>query len=282
MNVNQPFENLKGKVCVVTGGAGGIGTALCDSLSAAGINIAVLGRNADKAKKLATDLTQQHGNKAMGIACDVLDKKDLARAKEEINRSLGPVSFLINCAGGNHPNATAMAEQIKDLEKDFKNSFLNFSEEGMDFVFDLNFKGSVLPSMVFSEDMIKAGHGGIINISSVSGDLPLTRVGMYSAAKEAINSFTKWLAVHFAHTGVRVNAIAPGFFITEQNRFLLFDEKGGYTPRGEKIIKNTPVNKFGEVGELGGTALYLFSDLASFVTGAIIPVDGGFTAYGRV
>ena len=282
MNFNQPFENLKGKVCVVTGGAGGIGGALCNSLASVGINLAVLGRNGEKAKTFAEELSNTYSIKAIGLACDVINKKDLMEVKEKINLQLGPVSFLINCAGGNHPSATAMTEQIRDLDKEFKETFLGFSEEGMDFVFDLNFKGSVLPSMVFSEDMIKAGYGGIINISSVSAHLPLTRVGMYSAAKEAINSFTKWLSVHFAHTGVRVNAIAPGFFITDQNRFLLTKEGGGYTSRGEKIINNTPVGKFGDVNDLGGTALYLFSDLASFVTGTILPVDGGFTAFGKV
>ena len=282
MNLKQPFDNLNGKLCVVTGGAGGIGKALCKSLAAVGVNLAILGRDGSKAEELANELSENYSIKAIGFSCDVIDKKDLILTKDKINKELGSVSFLINCAGGNHPSATAMTEQIKDLEKDFEQSFLNFSEEGMDFVFDLNFKGTILPTMVFSEDMIKANHGGIINISSVSAHLPLTRVGMYSAAKEAINNFTKWLSVHFAHTGVRVNAIAPGFFITEQNRFLLVDENGNYTARGEKIIKNTPVNKFGDVDDLGGTAVYLFSDLASFVTGAIIPVDGGFTAFGKV
>ncbi len=282
MNYQQPFENLKNKVCVVTGGAGGIGKALCNSLASVGVNIAILGRDGNKANAAAEELKSTHSINAIGLSCDVVNKEDLIAVKTVINEKLGPVSFLINCAGGNHPTATAMAEQIEDLNKDFKDSFLNFSEEGMDFVFDLNLKGTVLPSMVFSEDMIKAGHGGIINISSVSAHLPLTRVGMYSAAKEAINSFTKWLSVHFALTGVRVNAIAPGFFITEQNRFLLLDKEGGYTARGEKIINNTPVKKFGDVNDLGGTALYLFSDLASFVTGTIVPVDGGFTAFGKV
>lgn len=282
MTYTNPFDNLKDKVCVITGGAGGIGSALAEAVASVGIKPVILGRNEGKAISFATELEKKFGVSAMGAGCDVLDKARLEEIKAAINSKFGKIDFLINCAGGNHPNATAPTEQITDVKKDAESSFFSFSGEGMDFVFDLNFKGTVLPSQVFGKDMVEKGRGCIINISSVSSYLPLTRVGMYSAAKAAINNFTQWLSVHFARTGVRVNAIAPGFFLTEQNRFLLTDEQGKTTARGSKIINNTPVGEFGKVEDLGGTTLYLFSDLASFVTGAVIPVDGGFTAFGRV
>ena len=282
MNYTTPFENLKDKICVVTGGAGDIGSALAKSLASVGVRTVIIGRNVQKAKDFAALLEKEYQVASLGYGCDVVNKKQLEQVRDDIHARWGKIDFLINCAGGNHPKGTAKAEQIEDLQKDIDDSFFSFSLEGMEFVFDLNFMGTVLPSQVFGKDMVEKGAGAITNISSVSSFLPLTRVGAYSAAKAAINNFTQWLSVHLAHTGVRVNAIAPGFFLTEQNRFLLTDEQGNKTARGNKIVTNTPVGKFGDVDDLGGTALYLFSDMASFVNGAVIPVDGGFTAYGRV
>jgi NAD(P)-dependent dehydrogenase (short-subunit alcohol dehydrogenase family) len=194
------------------------------------------------------------------------------------------VELLINGAGGNSPKATTGVEQIeKEDVKELEKTFFGLEMEGFDFVFDLNFKGTLLPTMVFAKDMLETGQGAILNVSSMNSYNPLTKIPAYSAAKAAINNFTQWLAVHFAKTGIRVNAIAPGFFLTNQNRFLLIDEKtGDPTPRGEKIIANTPMGRYGEVEELVGTCLYLLSGISKFVTGIVIPVDGGYSAFGGV
>ncbi len=195
-----------------------------------------------------------------------------------------PIDFLINGAGGNSPKATTKAEEIvPDMEGLLENSFYGLEMEGFRQVFDLNFIGTLLPTMVFTTDMIKAGKGGVINISSMNAFRPLTKIPAYSAAKSAINNFTQWLSVHLGKTGIRVNAIAPGFFLTNQNRFLLTDESTGeLTPRGNKIIASTPMGKFGNPEDISGTLLFLFSDLSEFITGIVVPVDGGYSAYGGV
>ncbi len=278
------FSDLKGKVCVITGGAGIIGQALCDALAAAGIKTAIIDLNLEAATTMAAILTTKYGTECIGVQASVLDKESLVAAEKVITAKLGPVDFLINGAGGNSPNATTKVEQITNAG-DFQASetFFGLDLSGFDKVFALNFSGTLLPTMVFVPDMIKRGKGGVLNISSMNSFRPLTKIPAYSAAKASVNNFTQWLSVHLAKTGVRVNAIAPGFFLTNQNRFLLVDEKTGQaTPRGKKIMDNTPVGKYGEPEDLQGAMLFLLSDMSSFITGVVLPVDGGYSAFGGV
>ncbi|MFC2137154.1 SDR family oxidoreductase [Bacteroidota bacterium] len=276
------LENLNNKTCVITGGAGVIGLALAKGIAKTGANIVLLDLNENAAKTAANEIEKSTNSKAIGLAANVLEKDSLINAREQIIKKFNKIDFLINCAGGNSPKATTKAEVMTD-DTLLEDSFFGLSLEGFDFVFDLNFKGTVIPTMVFAEGMINRKDGAIINISSMNSYSPLTKIPAYSAAKSSINNFTQWLAVHFAKMGVRVNAIAPGFFLTNQNRFLLTDEKTGEpTPRGNKIIQNTPMGRYGEVDELAGTAVYLLSDMSKFITGIIIPVDGGYSAFGGV
>lgn len=280
------FTDLKGKVCVVTGGAGVIGSSLATDLARVGAKVAILDRDEERAMKVAEDLQRicACGGSVNGYKADVLKKDLLIKAKEQINKELGPIDCLVNGAGGNSPKATTAMEQMEEGQVDkLDDTFFGLDAEGFDFVFDLNFKGTLLPTMVFATDMLKAGKGAILNISSMNSYKPLTKIPAYSAAKASVNNFTQWLAVHFAKTGIRVNAMAPGFFLTNQNRFLLTDkDTGEQTPRGKKIIDNTPMGRYGEVDELSGTALFLLSDTSKFVTGICIPVDGGYSAFGGV
>lgn len=278
------FDDLQGKVCVITGGGGVIGTALAKGLASAGMKLAVVDLIKDLADKTAAQVAEEFDIQAIGVEASVLDKGSLGKAKEKINQELGKIDILINCAGGNHPKATTQVEMMeKEDVANLEKTFFGLQLEGFQKVFDLNFLGTVLPSMVFTMDMIESGKGVILNISSMSAFKPLTKVGAYSAAKAAINNFTEWLATHFAKMNIRVNAIAPGFFLTTQNKFLLIDEKTGeYTPRGQKVIAGTPMGRFGDPEELCGTVLYLLSDLSAFVTGVVIPIDGGYNAYSGV
>ncbi len=278
------FSDLKEKVCVITGGAGIIGQALCDALAAAGIKTAIIDLNLEAATAMATELTRRYGTECIGVQASVLDKESLIAAEKEITAKLGAVDFLINGAGGNSPNATTKIEQISNAgDFQLSETFFGLDLSGFDKVFALNFSGTLLPTMVFVPDMIKRGKGGVLNISSMNSFRPLTKIPAYSAAKASVNNFTQWLSVHLAKTGVRVNAIAPGFFLTNQNRFLLVDEKTGQpTPRGKKIIDNTPVGKYGEPEDLQGAMLFLLSDMSSFITGVVLPVDGGYSAFGGV
>ena len=275
------FEDLKGKNCVITGGFGVIGMALTRGLAETGVNLAVIGRNPatpDKAKAIAAEF----GIKCIGISASVTDKQQLEAAREQIHAEIGKIDILINCAGGNSPKATCSVEQMTKDDA-LADTFYGLSMEGFQDVFDLNFIGTLLPTMVFTTDMIEAGKGNVLNISSMNSIRPLTKIPAYSAAKGSINNFTQWYAVHVAQMGIRCNAIAPGFFLTNQNRFLLTDEQTGeLKPRGKKIIANTPTHKFGEPEDLVGTMLYLLSDISSFVTGVVIPVDGGYAAFGGV
>ncbi|MHB8852722.1 MAG: SDR family oxidoreductase [Ignavibacteriaceae bacterium] len=278
------FDNLKDKVCVITGGGGVIGNAIAKCLSAVGVKIAVIDLLKDAADKTAKTLFDETGTQAIGVQASVLDKESLLKAKKEINSALGKIDILINCAGGNSPLATTQYEFIeKDNLNELEKTFFGLDVEGFRKVFDLNFLGTLLPTMAFTTDMIEKGGGSILNISSMNSFRPLTKIPAYSAAKASINNFTEWLAVHLAKVNIRVNALAPGFFLTNQNRFLLIDEKtGNLTARGNKILTATPMGKFGEPEDLQGAVLYLLSDLSKFVTGVVIPIDGGFNVYSGV
>lgn len=281
---NPDFSDLKNKVCIITGGAGVIGRAICNALAAQGIRTAILDLDGESAEKLARELKEEYGTHCLGIQANVLSRESLTDALATIKQQLGEVDFLINGAGGNAPDATTSAEQIipgEDLR--FEDTFFGLDLQGFDKVFALNFTGTLLPSMIFIGDMVKRGKGVVLNISSMNSFRPLTKIPAYSAAKASVNNFTQWLAVHLARTGIRVNAIAPGFFLTSQNRFLLVNEKTGQpTPRGNKIIMNTPVGKYGQPEDLQGVVLFLLSEMSSFITGIVIPVDGGYSAYGGV
>lgn len=278
------FSDLKGKVAAVTGGSGVIGQTLVKGLCSAGVTVIILDINPARGAVTAAEMAKRPDcSVAAAIGASVTDRESLLKAREEIRSAFGSLDILINCAGGNKASATTAKEFITREDKDFDGSFFDLDIAGFDGVFDLNFRGTVLPSMILSEDMVRKGSGVILNISSMNAYRPLTKIPAYSAAKAAINNFTQWLAVHFAPAGVRVNAIAPGFLLTNQNRFLLTDEQTGeMTPRGRKIINATPMGRYAEPEELVGTMLYLLSESSSFVTGVVIPVDGGFSAYSGV
>ncbi|MUP37308.1 SDR family oxidoreductase [Labilibaculum euxinus] len=276
--------NLRNKVAVVTGAGGVICSVMAKSLAAMGVKTALIDINADAVEKLAQEIETKYNVSSIGLAASVLDKESLQEAKRIINNKLGSVDYLINGAGGNSPLATSGVDQMVDSDlENLEETFFGMKMEGFDRVFDLNFKGTILPTMVFAMDMIEKKGGSIVNVSSMNSYRPLTRIAAYSAAKASVNNFTQWLAVHFSKMGVRVNAIAPGFLLTNQNRFLLTDEATGEpTARGVKIINNTPMERYGTPEELQGTLLYLLSDWSAFVTGIVIPVDGGFSAYSGV
>ena len=277
------FKDLNGKVCIITGGSGVIGQAIVKGLASVGMKVAIVGTNKIKAEKVAKEISQKYNATIIGIEGNVLDKSSLEKAKAIINDKFGDIDILINCAGGNNPTATTKVEQIEEKDLDnLSDTFYGLDINGFDKVFALNFKGTVLPSMVFTQDMLKHKKGVILNISSMNSYKPLTKIPAYSAAKASVNNFTQWLAVHLAKVGIRVNAIAPGFFITNQNRFLVLNKEGGYSARGNKIVSNTPMGKFGEPEDLQGATLYLLSDISSFVTGIVIPIDGGYSAFGGV
>ena len=279
------FSDLKGKVAAITGGSGIIGQALVNGLCSAGVRVIILDVNPGRGVETAAGMSMNPDCKsATAISADVTDRGSLIKARDEIRSRFGTLDILINCAGGNKASATTAKEFINSDDSELKGTFFDLDITGFDGVFDLNFKGTVLPTMVLTEDMVLRGKGAVLNISSMNAFRPLTKIPAYSAAKAAINNFTQWLAVHYAPTGVRVNAIAPGFLLTNQNRFLLTDEKTGkMTPRGAKIIAATPMGRYAEPDELVGTMLYLLSDtLSGFVTGVVIPIDGGFSAYSGV
>lgn len=273
-----PFKvDLSDKVAVVTGGGGVLMSAFGEALVKSGAKVAFLDINEEAVKKVVEGL----GGKAMAVKCNCLDKADIARAKAEVNARFGKVNFLINGAGGNNPKATCDNETMTPDLTGVKD-FFALDESGLKFVFDLNITSAFLVTQVFAEDMVKTG-GNIINISSMNAFRPLTKIPAYSAAKAGVSNFTQWLAVHFAPCKIRCNAIAPGFFVTNQNRALLFNGDGTPTARTGKILNATPMKKFGEVDDLIGTLLWLSSDEASgFVTGSVIAVDGGFAAYSGV
>lgn len=281
---SMSFEDLKGKVCVITGGAGVLGSAMVKAMASAGMKIAIADIDKELADKVAAEIAAESNSEVIGVAANVLDKESLEQAKAVINAQLGEIDVLVNGAGGNSPQATTKVEQMQEADIDnLEDTFYGLQIEGFDKVFALNFKGTLLPTMVFTKDMLTRKKGVVLNISSMNSYRPLTKIPAYSAAKASINNFTEWLAVHLAKVGIRVNGIAPGFFITNQNRFLVMDEKtGNYSPRGQKIVDNTPMGKFGEPEDLQGATLFLLSDISKFITGIIIPVDGGYNAFGGV
>lgn len=275
-----PFKvDLRTKTAAITGAGGVLMSEFAKALAACGAKVALLDINEEAAKKYADEI----GENAIAIKCDCLDKQSVIEAKRIISEKWGKVNFLINGAGGNNAAATTDNEYMTpDLMDEETKNFFSLDENGLKFVFDLNITSAFLVTQVFAEDMVKTG-GNIINISSMNAYRPLTRIPAYSAAKAGISNFTQWLAVHFAPSKIRCNAIAPGFFVTKQNATLLFGEDGTPTARTEKILAATPMKRMGEVGDLIGTLLWLSDDRASgFVTGTVIPVDGGFAAYSGV
>lgn len=280
-----PFKiDLNGKVAVVTGGGGVLCSTFAKALAMCGAAVAVLDLRKDSAQSVAADINAS-GGKAIGVECDVLSKESVEKARETVNMELGTCDILINGAGGNHPKGTTTKEYLyrEDLDATGVITFFDLDPEGVKFVFNLNFLGTLLPTQAFSRDMVDKPGAVIINISSMNAFTPLTKIPAYSAAKAAISNFTQWLAVHMSKVGIRVNAIAPGFFLTEQNRALLKNEDGTFTERAHKIISQTPMSRFGDKEELIGTLLWLVDDGASgFVNGIVVPVDGGFSAYSGV
>ena len=281
---NLSFDDLQDKICVLTGGAGVIGRTLVWGLASAGVRTAILDLDRSAAEEIAARTEQESGVKTIGIGANVLDRESLLVARDTVHEQFGGVDLLINGAGGNSPQATTWVEfMTDDCMDDLAQTFFGLDIEGFDKVFALNFTGTLLPTMVFADDMVRRAEGVILNISSMNSFRPLTKIPAYSAAKASINNFTQWLAVHLAKRNVRVNAMAPGFFETVQNKFLLRDDQTGeLTPRGQQIIDGTPMGKFGEPNDLLGAMLYLLSDLSAFVTGVVLPIDGGFNAYSGV
>ncbi len=284
--MNLPFNvDLGGKVVVVTGGGGVLCSSFAQALGKCGAKVAILDLNKDAADKVAEKIISD-GGQAKGYEVNVLKPESVKQAREQILSDFGTCDILINGAGGNNPKGTTTKEYLdyEDLKSNEEiKTFFDLDPDGISFVFDLNFLGTLIPTQVFAKDMAEKKNGNIINISSMNAFCPLTKIPAYSGAKAAISNFTQWLAVHFSRVGVRVNAIAPGFFVTAQNQKLLFNDDGTPTQRTNKILNATPMNRFGEAEELIGTLLYLVCDGASaFVNGVVIPVDGGFNAYSGV
>jgi len=267
--------NLSGKTAAITGGAGVLGSVMSKGLAAQGVKVAILDIFLEPAQKLAAEITAA-GGEAIAVRCDVLSKESIETAASEVLAAFGKIDILINGAGGNKKQATTGTDM----------SFFDLPAEALKWVFDLNIIGTILPSQVFGKVMVEQGFGNILNISSMNAFQPLTRIPAYSAAKAGVSNFTQWLAVHMAQeysSDIRVNAIAPGFFLTNQNRFLLTDESSGeLTQRGNLIIQNTPMGKFGDPEDLLGTVYWLLSDASTFITGVVVPIDGGYSAFSGV
>ncbi len=265
-----------GRTIVLTGAMGILGGEMACALVGCGANVAIIDRNLDPAKGLLDLMGPDGASRAAIVAGDVLDRASLERARDTILERFGRVDGLVNAAGGNKPAATTSAQQ----------PFFDLSPEALRWVFDLNLLGTIMPSQVFGRVFADRGEGVILNVSSMNAFRPLTRIAAYSAAKAAVNNFTQWLAVHLAQEyspRIRVNAIAPGFFLTRQNEFLLVDKNtGGMTPRGQTILAHTPMGRYGTPTDLLGAVLWLLSPMSAFVTGAVIPIDGGFAAFSGV
>lgn len=288
--MNVPFKiNLSGKTAVITGGGGVLCSEFARALAACGANVAVCDLRLEAAQAVA-DKIKSNGGSVIAVKANVLDKVSLLDAKSIIDKTFGGCDILLNGAGGNNPKGTTTKEYLfpEDLDEDNESvkdivTFFDLDPEGIKFVFELNFIGTLLPTQVFAAGMAKREKPVIINISSMNSFRPLTKIPAYSGAKAAVSNLTMWLAVHFAPVGIRVNAIAPGFFVTDQNRNLLMNTDGSLTPRSEKILAHTPLKRFGNPADLTGTLLWLCDAEASgFVDGVVIPVDGGFSAYSGV
>ena len=280
-----PFDlDLSGKVAVVTGAGGILCSDFAKAIAKCGAKVALLDINLDAAKVFADEIVAD-GGVAIAVKANCLEKASLEEAREVVNRELGPCDILINGAGGNNPRATTVNEYFDEelIDNPEKQDFFSLTPEGFKFVLDLNVTAAVLTTQVFALDMAKKGAGNIINISSMNAFRPLTKIPAYSAAKAGVSNFTQWLAVHFANAGIRVNAIAPGFFVSNQNRALLFNPDGTPTARTGKILRGTTMNRFGESAELLGGLMFFLNDAASsFITGVVLPIDGGFSAYSGV
>jgi len=281
-----PFQvDLRGKTAVVTGGGGVLCGGFARALAACGARVAILDLNEDMALGTAREI-KEAGQDGLGIGANVLDKESMLAARDIVNREFGSCDILINGAGGNHPKGTTTREYFfpEDLGKEGElTTFFSLDPKSVDFVFNLNFLGTLIATQVFAQDMVAKEGAVIVNISSMNAFSPLTKIPAYSAAKAAVSNFTQWLAVHFSKVGIRVNAIAPGFFETNQNRALLFHADGSHTDRSKKILGMTPMGRFGRVEDLTGTLLWLVSEGGSgFVNGVVVPVDGGFAAYSGV
>ena len=283
MEKNVLNTDLSGKVAVVTGAGGVLCSEFAKVLARAGARVALLNRTQETAQKVA-DAIKAEGGTAIAYGCNVLDKEQTFAVAEQVLRDLGPCDILINGAGGNNPKATTDKEYYEDgdIDGDTK-SFFDLDEEGVESVFNLNFLGTLIPTQAFARQMLGREGCSILNISSMNAFTPLTKIPAYSGAKAAVTNFTQWLAVHFSKQGIRVNAIAPGFFSTAQNAKLLWNDDGTPTARTGKILAATPMGRFGESKELSGALLFLLNnEAASFVTGVTIPIDGGFSAYSGV
>lgn len=279
-------ENLNGRVAVVTGGGGVLCSGFAKDLASQGVKVAVLDLNEAAAQAVADDI-KAAGGTAIGVACNVLEKESLDAARAVINEKLGTCDILINGAGGNNPKGTTSKEKLElsDIAEKAEGvkTFFDLDPKGIEFVFNLNFLGTLLTTQAFAIDMVGKANATIINVSSMNAFRPLTKIPAYSAAKAAVSNFTQFMAVHFSDVGIRVNAIAPGFFSTNQNKALLFNEDGSLSPRSEKIIGHTPLGRFGTPEDLTGSLLFLADESYSgFITGVILPVDGGFASYSGV
>lgn len=283
MKKNVLNTNLNGKTAVVTGAGGVLCSAFAKTLARAGARVALLDLNLESAQKYADEITAE-GGIAKAYQCNVLDKDICTQVALEVEKDLGSCDILINGAGGNNPRATTDKEYFEpqDIDGETK-SFFDLDSAGVEFVFNLNFLGVLIPTQVFAKQMIGKEGCNILNVSSMNAFTPLTKIPAYSGAKAAVSNFTQWLAVHFSKAGIRVNAIAPGFFSTKQNKSLLFNEDGTPTARSGKILTATPMGRFGESNELDGSVLFLLNnEAAGFITGVVLPVDGGFSAYSGV
>ena len=283
MNNNVLNTDLNGKVAVVTGAGGVLCSAFAKTLAKAGAKVALLDLNFEAAKEFADEINRD-GGIAKAYSCNVLEKEICESVAEEVLKDFGPCDILVNGAGGNNPKATTDKEyfELGDIDADTK-SFFDLESTGVGFVFNLNFLGTLIPTQAFAKQMVGREGCNIINISSMNAYTPLTKIPAYSGAKAAISNFTQWLAVHFSRVGIRVNAIAPGFFSTKQNAKLLFNDDGTPTARTGKILAATPMGRFGKAEELEGALLFLLNnDAAGFITGVVLPVDGGFSAYSGV
>jgi NAD(P)-dependent dehydrogenase (short-subunit alcohol dehydrogenase family) len=278
------YPELENKSIVITGGGGILCGEMAKTLARQKANISILDLDEEKANAVA-DSIRKEGGKAIGISCNVLNKESIANARKRVTDEFGACDILINGAGGNHPKGTTSKThfELDDLTgSEELTTFFDLDPKGIEFVFNLNFLGTLLPTQEFAKDMVKKADCSIINISSMNAFTPLTKIPAYSAAKAAVSNFTQWLAVHFSKVGLRVNALAPGFFLTDQNRTLLTTEDGSLTTRGNQIIPQTPMAKFGTPQDLDGALIWLCSNSSSFVTGVVIPIDGGFSAYSGV